>query len=240
MGRIQTAYEQKFRSLLRQANARRLEEGVRRLLARAERTSRDAALPFAQALAAVDRQTRHKLEPWLRRSGRRRPRPLFAAGPDDPPRFVCDAGMGGLARWLRAAGYEAHWRPDIGDDEALRETRRLGAILVTTDSMLMERRLVRDGLIPAVWVPPALDLAEQLAQVLDELGLPLRPSRCMHCGGRLQAVDKEAVRERIPPRTWRWLDEYFVCDQCGRLFWHGTHWQRIQAALTKAQERLRR
>ena len=34
-------------------------------------------------------------------------------------------------------------------------------------------------------------------------------------------------------QQWRslWLDEYFVCGQCGKLFWHGTHWQRIQEQL---------
>ena len=53
----------------------------------------------------------------------------------------------------------------------------------------------------------------------------------MKCGGTLEAVDKEAMRERIPPRTYRWLDEYFLCQTCGKLFWRGTHWQRIRQRL---------
>ena len=40
-----------------------------------------------------------------------------------------------------------------------------------------------------------------------------------------------AVAERIPPRTARWKDEYFVCARCGRLFWEGTHWERIRERL---------
>jgi uncharacterized protein with PIN domain len=53
----------------------------------------------------------------------------------------------------------------------------------------------------------------------------------MNCGGKLERVEKETMRERIPPRTYLWLDEYFVCSQCGKLFWHGTHWRRIVGKL---------
>ena len=147
------------------------------------------------------------------------------------PHFLCDAGLGGLARWLRAAGYEARWIPDIDDDELLHQARLNSATIVTTDSMLMERRVLRDGEIPAVWVPPSLTMVEQLESVLHELHLSVREPRCMECGGELQKVDKESMHERIPPRTYLWLDEYFVCGRCGKLFWHGTHWQRIQAQL---------
>jgi hypothetical protein len=134
---------------------------------------------------------------------------------------------------LRAAGYEAHWTQGITDDELLQEARRLSAILLTTDSVLMERRVLHTGIIPSLWVSPAITMVEQLALVLSELRLPLRGSRCMNCGGILERVDKEAVRDRIPPKTYLWLDEYFICQSCGKVFWHGTHWQRIRERLQK-------
>ena len=58
----------------------------------------------------------------------------------------------------------------------------------------------------------------------------------MACGGQLVRADKEALRERIPPRTYRWRDEYFLCGRCGKLFWHGTHWDRIQCELQSVEE----
>jgi uncharacterized protein with PIN domain len=67
--------------------------------------------------------------------------------------------------------------------------------------------------------------------VLRDLVLAPRAPRCMACGGALEAVAKEDVAERIPPRTARWKDEYFVCARCGRLFWPGTHWERIAARI---------
>jgi len=53
----------------------------------------------------------------------------------------------------------------------------------------------------------------------------------MACGGELERVSKESVRERIPPKTYRWLDEYFVCSRCDKVFWRGTHWERITKEL---------
>jgi uncharacterized protein with PIN domain len=44
-------------------------------------------------------------------------------------------------------------------------------------------------------------------------------------------IEKEKARDRIPPKTYRWLDEYFVCKRCDKLFWHGTHWQKIEQRL---------
>jgi uncharacterized protein with PIN domain len=152
----------------------------------------------------------------------------------DPPEFLCDAGLGGLARWLRAAGYCAHWTPDVDDDELLRQAQLLHATLLTTDSALLERRLLREGIIRALWVSPAVKCEEQLANVVRELSLPLRQPRCMSCGGELLPADKEASRDRIPPKTFVWLNTFFVCAQCGKLFWHGTHWQRIQRQLDQA------
>jgi len=236
MNRIRRGYEYRFGALLRRLHARRLEQGVQWLIARGERLSRQGAIPRADALGRVHDELFGRVERHAARVG-------AAVGPTHseivtasnapPPLFLCDAGLGGLARWLRAAGYEALWTPDIGDDDLLREARRLGATVLTTDSMLLERRLLRDGVIPSVWLPPTLTIARQLALVLRELGLRACTPRCMSCGGELRPVEKEAMRERIPPKTWRWQDEYFVCVRCDKLFWHGTHWQKIVKQLER-------
>jgi hypothetical protein len=219
VSRIHRGYEDRFRALLRQARARRLEQGVQWLVSKAQRLSaRDEVSP-ADALQEV-----------YERLATRKPFQKSAPA-SEPIHFLCDAGLGGLARWLRGAGYEAIWEPDIDDGKLLREARSTGATILTTDAMLMERRLLRDRIIPAFWLPPTLSIPEQLALVFREFGLSIREARCMSCGGELRRVSKEAERERIPPRTYRWLDDFFECQRCDKLFWHGTHWQRIMARL---------
>ncbi len=232
MGRIRKAYEAKFHRLFRQLNARRLDQGVQRLLAQADRERRLERTSEGHALEQVWQRVRQKADRFAARAG---PLSSSRAAAALPPQFICDAGLGGLARWLRAAGYEAIWVQNISDDDLLREAARRHATLLTTDSMLMERRVLRDGVIPSAWVSPALTAPEQLTAVLKELKLLLREPRCMKCGGRLEPVDKEAMRERIPPRTYRWLEEYFLCRTCDQLFWCGTHWQRIRQRLQPQQ-----
>ena len=219
VSRMRRGYEDRFRALLRRARARRLEQGVQWLTAKAQRLSARDSISLAAALDQV-------YERLAQRKALQESNPRSA-----PVLFLCDAGLGGLARWLRAAGYDAAWQPHIADDELLRQARALRAIVLTTDGMLMERRLLRDRIIGAFWLPPTLSIPEQLALVFREFGLTLREPRCMSCGGELRRGSKEELRERIPPRTYRWLEEYFVCSRCEKLFWHGTHWQRIVKAL---------
>lgn len=227
MSRIRKAYAARFRTALRRLGTRRIEQGVEQLLARADAASTNEGISPTAALANLDERLRQKIECFTAtRRGQG-----FGVRQITPRLFICDAGLGGLARWLRAAGYEAVWSPGIDDTALLREAREHGATLLTTDSMLLERRVIRDGAISTVWLPPVGSAAEQLALVFRELHLTPRAPRCMNCGGELRVVDKTAVAARIPPRTARWLDEYFVCTRCDHLFWRGTHWQRIQAKL---------
>ena len=224
MSRIRKAYETRFRWLLQRARARRLERGVEWLLARACRLSTTQRLPLSDALRRVSDELAAK--PTFQRLNR-------SSTASDAIHFFCDAGLGGLARWLRGAGYDARWVAGIDGDELLKATRETSATLLTTDSMLMERRLLRDQVLPSFWLPPTLSIREQLELVFREFHLRLRPPRCMTCGGELRRGDKESLRERIPPRTYRWLDDYFVCSRCDKLFWHGTHWHRIVGALSR-------
>jgi hypothetical protein len=139
--------------------------------------------------------------------------------------------LGGLARWLRACGCDAHWVQDISDADLVARAEQLGATIITTDSFLLDRRPIAHGQVRAIWVPPTLTKFEQLRLVRAELDLPDTESRCMRCGGELIPVDKETVKERIPPKTYVWVHEYFLCSRCGQLFWHGTHWQRVTKRL---------
>jgi uncharacterized protein with PIN domain len=158
--------------------------------------------------------------------------------------FLCDESLGGLARWLRAAGYEARARrirfvveppprslARPGSDVLLADAAAGGLVLLTSVDDLLDRRRVRDGSVLALWVPTGLEPTIQLRLVLADLGLGLREPRCMSCGGALEARPKAAVAERIPPRTARWKDDYWTCRACGHLFWKGTHWERIARVL---------
>jgi uncharacterized protein len=236
VSRIEKVYQGKFRTLLRLAGARRLEAGVNWFLSRAR--ARAGSDPVKRNEILVDLESR--LFKQLARASRSGCPPLPASRFPVPSHFLflCDAGLGGLARWLRAAGYQTVWFPGIADHELLDRAVDRRAFLLTTDSLLLERRLLRERLIPALWLLPTLKVLQQLEIVFRELHLTVRGSRCMKCGGELKRVDKASVWDRIPPKTRLWLDEYYVCRNCNHLFWHGTHWQNIRRRLSALQPAL--
>jgi uncharacterized protein len=151
-------------------------------------------------------------------------------------RLACDASLGGLARWLRAYGYQSD------SSLAARSGPAWGgatAITITSSGDFFERAMLRRPPSLVLWQPSQVNPKEQLRCVAVELRLDRRDPRCMTCGGMLRHVSKEDVRPRIPPRTARWLESYFVCEDCRGLFWQGTHWQRIEAHLSEVAKALR-
>ena len=152
-------------------------------------------------------------------------------------RFACDAMLGALARWLRAAGYDAFWREGIDDTELVRLSRAEGLTLLTSDAGILLHAVVRDGVVPALWLPHGMNPQQQLAFVLEKWRLPLRAPRCMACGGELAEVTRERAAGRVPPRSFAAMDRFWECVRCGRLFWHGTHWRRIGEKLREAVRR---
>ena len=153
------------------------------------------------------------------------------------PRFVCDAMLGGLARWLRAAGHDVSWHEGIPDPELVRLAHAEGRTVLSSDGDVFAFALVRDGVVPALFVPHGLNIQEQLAHVLEKMGLGLKDPRCMACGGDLAELPREEAAGRIPPRSLAHHDRFWECRQCRKAFWHGTHWQRIVERLRQAADR---
>ena len=147
------------------------------------------------------------------------------------PAFCCDAMLGGLARWLRAAGYDATFEYGIDDAVLIARAREEGRVLLSCDGPMFERNVIVRGEVRALRVPRQLDNLTALRFVLAELKLPLRPARCMGCGGVLAEIPKHTVAGEAPPLAYRNCDRFWRCTRCQRLLWRGTHWQRISRRL---------
>ena len=143
------------------------------------------------------------------------------------PGFLCDAMLGGLARWLRAAGYDAEFEYGIDDRELIRRAQQSGRMILSSDGRLFERNIIKDGTVGALYIPQQLSKFQQLRFVMGELKLPLGSPRCMACGGRLVEVPKHAVTGEAPPLAFKHCDRFWRCQRCRRLLWRGTHWHRI-------------
>lgn len=225
-GRVESGFRRLLRALPSASDPDGREREIEQVLAGARAQAGRDEPRLARLLAHAYEAARDRM-PVAASSVR-----AFAEG--EAPAFLCDQSLGGLARWLHAAGYQAALAPEVPGHRLPEHAAQLGLVLVTTDTEVLDRRLVAGGSLRVVWLPSALTTREKLGLVLRELGLAPREPLCMACGGHLEARAKEAVAARIPPRTARWKDEYFVCSACDRLYWQGTHWERIVPALRAA------
>jgi uncharacterized protein with PIN domain len=150
------------------------------------------------------------------------------------PRFICDVHLGRLARRLRPLGFDVAYRNDFDDpdivDTALDERR----IILTCDRGIFKMRRVTHG-----YFVRSRDVNEQVIEVLQRLDLAslIAPfTRCTGCNGLIQSVTKGAVLEQIPPNVAEKYDDYFRCEGCGKVYWKGSHFDRLQAYVSEVIE----
>ncbi len=151
---------------------------------------------------------------------------------DAPLRLFCDAMLGGLARWLRAVGYDAAFEYGIDDGDLIDRAAADGRMILSSDGGLFERNVIKSGEIAALYIPQQLGRTDQLHFVVGELKLTRRHPRCMKCGGQLVEIPKHTVAAEAPPLAFRNCSHFWRCQQCAKLLWRGTHWQKIEARLS--------
>jgi uncharacterized protein len=147
-------------------------------------------------------------------------------------RFLADSNVGRLARWLRAYGYDAAYAPHVDDRRLIARGLAEGRVLLTRDAGLMQRRVVARGTVRAVLL--ASDrVGDQLRQVVTELGLAgdRRLTRCLECNVELEPRPKAEVNERLPPHVRATQTRFSECPRCARVYWPGTHWERMSERL---------
>ena len=157
----------------------------------------------------------------------------------EPPgeiRFVADVHLGTLARRLRLLGLDTVYRPDADDADLAETAHREGRILLTRDLALLKRRVVVHGCFIRATRPH-----EQLVEVIRRFEpLVLDPfSRCVHCNTGLHEVAKETIAAALPPETRQHYDQFNACAGCGRVYWKGSHWQRLTQAIDAALDEAR-
>ena len=151
-------------------------------------------------------------------------------------RFLCDAMLGSLARWLRFFGYDTGFSgPEHADHVIADRARDEGRWLLTRDHELA-------AVGPRTLLVRSEDVESQLVEVFGRLGLSpsagLEGSRCSECNGELAAAGRDEVRELVPPYVLATAERFRRCGGCGRVYWPGTHTERIVRTMAAVVARL--
>jgi uncharacterized protein with PIN domain len=144
--------------------------------------------------------------------------------------FIVDAMLGKLALWLRLAGHNTIYSPEIHDNDLLDIAERENRILLTSDAELHERAQQRQ--INALLLRGNVD--ERVARVFSEFNIPPRinpsNSRCSKCNGSLEELGetkKEKIRDLVHEQTYNHYDRFWHCNDCQSVYFQGGQWENI-------------
>jgi uncharacterized protein with PIN domain len=149
--------------------------------------------------------------------------------------------LGTLAKWLRILGYDTYFDPDLDDHQLVRIARAEDRVLLTRDTELARRRGVQVLLLSSESLEEQLHEvlvdarsrlgsdADRFARLMDEQIL----TRCPVCNEPLEDLDRDEARARVPPYVFQTQEAFKICPGCQRVYWRGTHWERMQARLSR-------
>jgi uncharacterized protein len=145
------------------------------------------------------------------------------------PRFVADVHLAKLARHLRMAGFDTLWTPQWADDEIVRIASLERRTILTRDKAMLRRSDVERG-----YFVRAVQSEAQLFEVVRALQLEplLAPfTRCRECNTLIEEASRDEILGCVPERIARLYSTYKRCPGCGRVYWEGTHFERMRRIL---------
>jgi uncharacterized protein with PIN domain len=158
--------------------------------------------------------------------------PTDRLDPGANPCFFADAMLGRLARWLRILGYDTRYEAHIDDAELVRRALQEKRVILTRD-----RALPEEFRVSALVLVEAERPAEQLRELVRRFQLDPEAklfTRCSRCNANLEPVARDEIAGRVPQRVLRDQPRFKSCPNCGRIYWEGTHVERIRRAIRHA------
>ncbi len=164
-------------------------------------------------------------------------------------RLFLDVMLGTLTTYLRMCGYDAAYALDRGveDDGAILELAESERRTLVTRDVELAEHAEESILIES------LDVTDQLGELRDHgFSLSLsEPTRCSDCNGRLVRQrgeggenevrgEHEGHGERGEHREHEERPEHvpdgkpvWRCQNCGKYFWKGSHWESVEETLSE-------
>ncbi|MEM5774845.1 MAG: Mut7-C RNAse domain-containing protein [Anaerolineaceae bacterium] len=149
------------------------------------------------------------------------------AAPLREVRFIADTHLGKLVVYLRMLGFDTLYSQDFTDPQIAETAAREGRIVLTRDRGLLKRNLVTHGLYVHA-TQPRLQTAEVVQRLKISAAMTKPFTRCLACNHLLEAIDKQHLAGRLPPNTEKYYDSFQHCPGCGRIYWKGSHYQKMQ------------
>lgn len=145
-------------------------------------------------------------------------------------KFLCDEMLGKLAKWLRIIGYDVLYLKNMEDEKIIENAMKEGRILLTRDKKLAEKYK------NSLYIEEK-DIDSQIKRVVEAFKISMEEenflSRCTICNVEIEKIEKEKVKGKVPENVFENMSEFWICKNCGRIYWAGTHWKNMKEKIDK-------
>jgi hypothetical protein len=150
-------------------------------------------------------------------------------------KFLCDAMLARLARYLRAAGYDTTLAGNADADRVVvRQALEEGRCLLTADRKIIEHKAARGRVL--MLPHGSLDAQVKVLGMhfpMDWTGRAF--SRCLLDNALLSPVSEQALPS-VPQDVRQSGEAIMQCPSCQRIYWRGSHYRRMMGRLRHWQD----
>jgi hypothetical protein len=138
-------------------------------------------------------------------------------------RFLADQMLGKLAKYLRFLGYDTFYtNKQISDKELIEIAKKEERVILTRDKIIAQN-------VPNSVYLKNDNLEEQFRELNKNIYITKIAilSRCSLCNSVLEKVNKEMVKKFVPEYIYVHNNDFYICNTCKKVYWYGSHTQRI-------------
>jgi uncharacterized protein len=133
-------------------------------------------------------------------------------------RFLCDAMLGKLAKYLRLLGFDAVY--------AKNEASLERSLNQDPDRILLTRRRRTQGPSPTIHIRSEI-AREQLNEISGLIKSAIKSeavlNRCIECNVELAEVERNDIEPLVPEFVYHHYALFKMCPMCKRVYWEGSH-----------------
>ena len=133
-------------------------------------------------------------------------------------KFICDAMLGRLSKYLRILGLDAEYTRDLLVLEQYKEQPDSPYFLTRTMNTISYERII-------------FIKSDKVREQLQEIREIIRPfidpgklmNRCIDCNVELVNVEKKDIEQMVPEFVFHQYAQFRSCPKCRKVYWEGSH-----------------
>jgi len=161
------------------------------------------------------------------------------AQPLRDPKFILDAPLGKLTKYLRLLGFDALYQDTESHDFSPSSIDQIGKkdkrIILTRDKNVLKKKIITHG-----YLIKAVDPKKQVEEVISRFDLfsKIKPfSLCLKCNVKIVPIEKNKIANKLPSIISRHFNKFTLCPQCKRIYWQDIHYQTMVAFVRQIKKR---